>query len=425
MNSGELFTSGDLLHEIKSRKRRISDAVNSIPKEQFLVATEKELVDFVVHSLSFDPLVLHTENKTMSLSETTVEVLDDFRFRPRPSVQVPGIQTEIHIPFSGDENLFKYAASIVTNMPPRGRVNNGKVILTYSHPQGTAPEKIQSEINQEIDRIKQYVSYTNSDVFEFNSSLQSSVYSRIQSRQELLRNLGNTAALIGIPISENPDAPSIAPIELNPRIKPLPLPPKNGLESEPGIYEHDFEVILNYIRHQCRTFERAPHNCAVHDEEGLRDFILAQLNSHFEGKATSETFRTSGKTDICIESDNRMAFVGECKCWTGQAGVGSAIDQLLGYMTWRDCKAALIIFNKRNKKFQAILDQIPGILSTHRLYDAELTEHSDPSSGEWRVVMRSVNDPGRRIHVHVFVFNIYHKRPVRSSRSGGKSAGRS
>lgn len=409
MNLGEnLFTSGDLSHEFEITKHQISNAVNAIPKDEFLVSTEEELVNFVVHSLSLDPLVLHADKKTMTLGETTVEVSDDFAYSPRPPVRVPGTLTEINIPFSGDKKYFRCQASTVISPPPRGEVLNGILKLTFSHARGTAPEYIKAEVDGQIEKIKELVGYSYRDVTEFNASLASLVLPRVQSRKQLLSSQEDIAALIDIPISVNPDAPSISPIELVPRIKALPKPPKSGLAPEPGISEQDFEVILGYIRHQCRTFERSPHTFAVHGEEGLRDIVLAQLNGHFDGRATSETFRGSGKTDICIEAEDRMAFVGECKCWTGPACVGSAIDQLLKYLTWRDCKAALIIFNKKNKGFQAILDQTPDLLRSHDLYDTELASHSKPTGGEWRVVMRSVDDPGRRVHLHVFVINLHH-----------------
>ena len=36
-----------------------------------------------------------------------------------------------------------------------------------------------------------------------------------------------------------------------------------------------------------------------------------------------------------------------------------ALDQLLGYLTWRDSEASLIIFNSKNKNFSKILEALP------------------------------------------------------------------
>lgn len=87
-----------------------------------------------------------------------------------------------------------------------------------------------------------------------------------------------------------------------------------------------------------RTFETSPSTFAVHDEEGLRNVIVASLNGHFPGEATSETFRKKGKTDIHIEDKDRAAFVGECTLWYGEKQLQKKVSQLLGYLTWRDWK---------------------------------------------------------------------------------------
>lgn len=79
-------------------------------------------------------------------------------------------------------------------------------------------------------------------------------------------------------------------------------------------------------------------------EEDLRNTLLAMLNATYKGNATGETFRRKGKTDICIEMENRAAFVAECKIWKGAKALTNAVRQLNGYLTWRDCKTALIVF---------------------------------------------------------------------------------
>ncbi len=176
------------------------------------------------------------------------------------------------------------------------------------------------------------------------------------------------------------------------------------MQDRPDIGWAAHQVVNHAIRHQGRTFETMPATFGVHDEEGLRDVILAQLNGHFRGAATGEAFRRSGKTDIRIEEDDRAAFVGECKNWTGEAGVIKAINQLLGYLTWRDSKAALIIFNKQVKGFSTVLEKLPAAVRSHLLFIREMdcSEH-----GEWRMLMRSAEDEGRRVTLHIFAFNIY------------------
>ena len=91
------------------------------------------------------------------------------------------------------------------------------------------------------------------------------------------------------------------------------------------------------------VIERNPSSFASLDEEAIRDHFLIQLNGHYEGGATGETFNASGKTDILIREGNKNVFIAECKFWRGPKIFADAVNQLLGYLTWRDSKCALLI----------------------------------------------------------------------------------
>lgn len=73
-------------------------------------------------------------------------------------------------------------------------------------------------------------------------------------------------------------------------VRPLPPAPKGGYKPEPGITDDDYKHILSVIRHEGRTFETTPSTYAVHDEEELRDILLAHLNGHYQGAASAEAF---------------------------------------------------------------------------------------------------------------------------------------
>lgn len=79
-------------------------------------------------------------------------------------------------------------------------------------------------------------------------------------------------------------------------------------------------------------------------QEAIRNLLLMALNSQFEGAAAGEVFNSNGKTDILIRVGDRNVFIGECKIWKGPKTITDTLDQLLGYLTWRDTKAALLLF---------------------------------------------------------------------------------
>ena len=65
------------------------------------------------------------------------------------------------------------------------------------------------------------------------------------------------------------------------------------------------------------VMERSPSAFESMGEEDLRTHFLVQLNGHYEGQATGETFNYEGKTDILIRTEGRNIFIAECKYWGG------------------------------------------------------------------------------------------------------------
>ena len=96
--------------------------------------------------------------------------------------------------------------------------------------------------------------------------------------------------------------------------------------------------------------------------------------------------------------------MGECKVWHGEKEISEAIGQLTGYLTWRDCKTAIVIFNKDVKGFSGIQEKVPEVFRTHRSYFQ--TVPNQPA-GEWRYILKSKDDEGRHVIIHVFLFNLY------------------
>jgi len=100
------------------------------------------------------------------------------------------------------------------------------------------------------------------------------------------------------------------------------------------------------------------------EEEDLRTHFLVQLNGQYEGQATGETFNAEGKVDILVRVDGKNIFIAECKFWDGPDSLTKALNQVLGYATWRDTKLALLIFN-RDREFSYVLSKIPEVMTQH------------------------------------------------------------
>jgi hypothetical protein len=150
------------------------------------------------------------------------------------------------------------------------------------------------------------------------------------------------------------------------------------------------------------VMERSPADFAHMKEETLRSHFLVQLNAQYEGQATGETFNYEGKTDIFIKCNGRNIFIVECKFWGGAKKYQETIDQLLSYLSWRDTKVAVVVFN-RNKHFSGVLAEIARVTPEHPNCKKLLRQRSE-SSWVYRFAHR--DDPNREMTLTVMAFDI-------------------
>lgn len=412
-----LFTHGDLDDVLRAQTQRIPELVNQVPKDQFLVSTDEQLVQHFISQLSVEPLTLHEDSAEMDQDETQVDVSGD-RNRywstdfdgPRT---IPGTEVTITIPYTGDPQLWNLKPNPCRLRFPIGHITPhrgeqaGALIITITKPHDASQEQFRQERDKTLFDVRDHIRNQCGQVERFNNELPKHIQAAVDARRQRLQQHEELSAILDIPLKRRDGAPPIKPIKVEKKItQPLPPPPKSGFKPEPGITKELYENILNIIRHEGRTFETTPATFAKLEEEELRDIILAHLNGHYQGGATGETFRKSGKTDIRVEDQDRAAFIGECKVWRGPKELLQGMDQLLGYLTWRDCKASLIIFNKNAKGFTKLLETVPEALSKHLLLVKDLGQQGE---GEWRHIFRSQEDENRHVTVHTYLFNLYAK----------------
>src|ERR1017187_9056448 len=116
------------------------------------------------------------------------------------------------------------------------------------------------------------------------------------------------------------------------------------------------------------------------------------------GKAT---FNKKGKTDILVRYETSNVFVGECKFWKGLKAFHETIDQILGYLTWRDSKAAIICF-VNNKELNPVLEQI----STGAPQHPSFVRLESKKSESWtQFEFRLKSDATRNVHLAVLCFH--------------------
>jgi hypothetical protein len=98
---------------------------------------------------------------------------------------------------------------------------------------------------------------------------------------------------------------------------------------------------------------------------------------------------------VLIRVDGKNVFIAECKFWKGEKSFLETIDQLLKYLSWRDTKAAVIVFNT-NANFSDVLAKILGIVPKHPNCKRELGK---PDESAFRYVFAQPDGQKPRNHI--------------------------
>lgn len=149
---------------------------------------------------------------------------------------------------------------------------------------------------------------------------------------------------LGYPLKRRSDASDFE-VPVRPRVLvPQPQPQANSAETpQYRLGEAEYEATLAVLEHQRNALERSPSLTAHLAEPEIRLLLLVGLNAVFEGQAMGEVFNSRGKTDILIPCCGQQCVRRRVQDLVWRRGIQEAIDQLLGYLTWRDTKGALLL----------------------------------------------------------------------------------
>ena len=400
-----LFNKNDLSRVLAAQEQAISKEVDALVENQILNSSHSDLCQYLVEKYTVDPVRIDEEGIQADYGDAQVDVSHRFEYavfdRGRPAY-VTGTRIAIYVPFEGDKDLLSCQPSTFTYNPPRAKIRGSDLVFVY---EGTVSDaaNVQVAFERDLSSLKQFLSWVERDVNQFNGSIEEKASQYISVRREKLLHDRNIVNSLGIPLRHS-DAPTtyITP-EVKRRIRPqLPRVSTDPYEPEPALGMDDYEHILSVISNMAQVMERSPGAFCGMSEEDLRQHFLVQLNGHYEGQATGETFNYTGKTDILIRVDGKNIFISECKFWTGPSGLTDALDQLLSYTSWRDTKTALLIFN-RDRKMSTVLEKIPDAVKSHTNFKKVVA--CDLEAG-FRFILGHRDDPNREVILTVLAFDV-------------------
>ena len=405
-----LFSNTDSHSVRENEKRKMLAEIDRLTEAQVMNTSLEQWADHFADKFTVDLLTLDEANISSDINDVQVDARNlrdrnnfhfDDDYGPR---KISGSEIVFYVPFTGDENLFHVQPSSFTFNRPRAEIGQGELIFRYTYGAADAHAARQA-FNGDLANVRQYVNSLRNDFSAFNTELKGVAQSRLQQRFSKLQKDQEAAAALGFPIRKrgNPTQTYVVPT-VKRKITPRPQPSGQiAAKSEPALAMDEYEHILGITRSMVTLIEQSPHAFRGMDEETLRTQFLLPLNAQYEGQATGETFNFQGKTDIIIKDGSKNIFVAECKFWRGAAGFTETIDQLLGYLSWRDTKTAILLFN-RNKNLSNVLAQIPGLVKAHPNYLREWKPSGNET--EFRYILHHKDDRARELFLTVQVYEV-------------------
>ena len=395
------FSKGDMHSLLVRQGEAASNAVRSLDPELVLSTPVQDLVERLYEQYRIEPIVLNLDNRTSSGARDVSISVPGWEGR---RVEVDGTRVELFIPFSGDEVLLDVRASTWSLNPPRFGVSAKEIVVAYEGRAPLDPSQAKGSFESAVAALEQHLAWQRADIEPWNEQLRRELPSQIEARRAKVLQDRALDAFLDVPVVGHPHPSASFAVDPSRRQRSLSIASSTGatpFTPEPAISDEGFGTILAEIENVTTAVQRLPRTFAPMPEESLRDVLLVVLNNRF-GPATGETFSRSGKTDIFIPwgGDNRAVFIAECKWWRGPAMFARAIEQLRGYLTWRDSHAALIVFLRAGSP-SVIADKADEGLRSHQSF-----KRVEQRGGRITYTLASRDDARREIHLALLIIPV-------------------
>lgn len=402
-----MFSEGRLSDYLGQKCDRIQQAIQYKSEDYILNVNETEYINYLVEQFTVDSVNVHFKEvfiDPLYEKDIPAERFPEYYFAVEPGKRYSKPATIYHIPYSGNEDLFQYAPSNNLSWGTEVFLDGQCFCFEVVSLSGNA-EEMDKNAQKVISDLKTQLEYLAPELEKFNEQLPTIIKELFQERKQEILDKHQFVASLGVPVKKREDLPETYAIptpEIRRSINVEPQVTEVGYKPEPTLPDSVYHDILQTIHDVGKMFERLPSTYSDKDEEALRDHLLLYLEPRFEGSATGETFNKTGKTDILIRHGNSNAFIAECKFWQGPKAYLDTFTQLLGYLTWRDSKSAVIVF-VRNKDFSSVLQTAQGIISDHENYLGFV----DTKHDTWLNYRFHINDdPGREVKLGVLFFHV-------------------
>lgn len=401
---GNLFGKADTQTLREALKKQIFDKIKSLSDDYILNVSEDEYITYLKQDFHlFCPEIKYSEAYM-----DPRKVLVDPEYLPRywgaeSSIEMTVIR--VFWPFDGDAEMLYFRPSTFT-LSGWSNISIGTGVLYVDILNiNDDKEEIKRSINNYSSTLKTMIGYLQNDYQSINRELSSFIEHTFCQIKNKIKQDASFISDIGLPIKNGADSSKTYAVPTVKRRFTEPKVSPNSSKSDqlsPVMDDSTYQQILESICLYGKNLEQYPNTTKDKGEEDIRSLFLSNLSSSFKSlSSTGESFNCSGKTDIMVKAGNDILFIAECKKWKGAQVYSQAITQLLGYLNWRNRKAALLIF-VTGTKVSTVLNEIPATTVKHSYYSKTLPQQS-PSWFKFK--FKNPQDESLTIDLSVLVFN--------------------
>jgi len=372
-------------------------------KEYILGVDENEFKKYLTNEFRLEPLSIDTSTETIEKPTIVRESRDD-RFPGRYyDVEVYNFTVKYH--FNGSAVIFRIRPSHWAMTSYEINVDERQSIVSFSFKlYRQDPEEFKKEKNQAYGSAFANLNNANVDANSWNNRLEGLVNSAFSGIKAKYQSENDFFAAINIKVNPNTTSIFTAPT-IQKKVIPQPTVKNKEFSSEPMMSKEMYDDLLKVVYESGKSMEKKPALYKDKDEEGLRDQFLFVLETRYdETTATGETFNRGGKTDIILKysKDGSNLFVAECKFWHGASEFHKAISQLFDrYLTWRDSKAALLMFVK-NKEFSNVIMTVKDEAKKHPYFKRDKGIRGETS---FSYLFRLPQDENKDVYFEIMLFH--------------------
>lgn len=408
INSGEVriesFSEIDGDSYIQQLTKKLSDEIDAKRKEYIIGVDEDEYKNYLYDKHKLDPLIIDFNSEYIATPSVQKEWREGWRGYDN-KYQIDVYKFTVTYVFLGSADIFRVRPSRYTMVHTLLFINDKEKKVSFSFfVDKTDPDEFRIQKENSFKAAFSNYERANEVSDQWNNRLKDLIKLLFDKKKNKYIKENNFFEAINVKVNADTASVFVSPTIIKKDI-PQPIVSANKeFSSDPMMSKDMYDNILKVIYESGKSMEKKPSLYQNKDEEGLRDQFLFVLETRYEGTtATGETFNRNGKTDIILKysPDASNLFVAECKFWHGSSEFLKAISQLLGYLTWRDSKVALIIFVK-NKDFSNVVNVIKADIKSHLCFEKEIGNRGETSLS---YIFHLEQDIQRKVFLEIIAFH--------------------